>query len=104
MYTYIYSAVCNLSISSGGVASMSASIDCASVVNKIRIAAHLQRYQAGSWSTINSWSNYYYSNEATWSNTYNVTSGYNYRLYVYYYVYNGSTLLESVTRFKTASY
>jgi hypothetical protein len=104
MYTYIFSASCNLSISSNGVASMSASIDCAATINKIRMAQYLQRYEGGSWNTISSWSQYYYSDEASWSNTYNVTSGYNYRLYVYYYAYNGNTLLETVTRFKTASY
>jgi hypothetical protein len=104
MFTYINDADCDLSISANGVASMDASIECGPSVNKIRIVPNLQRYSGGSWQTVESWSQYYYSNTADWSRTYNVTSGYTYRLYVYFYAYNGSTLLESTTRSDTAAY
>jgi hypothetical protein len=97
LYVFINDASCSLTISGGGTAYMSADIQCVSIVNKIRIIAYLQKYDGG-WHSISGWSQYYYSKAAAWARSYNVQSGYNYRLFVYFYVYNGSILLESATR------
>ena len=66
-------------------------------VTSVSMINYLQRYQNGSWTNVQGWS---YSNPGTygfWSNTYYVYSGYSYRLLTYFYVYNGSTLLESTS-------
>lgn len=103
MYTYFTGANCNLSISGSGAASMDAAAQCISTIDKIRILAYLQKYNGG-WQTINTWSQYYYSNTASWSQSDNVTSGYNYRLYVCFYAYDAGLLVESVVRTDTYEY
>ncbi len=94
---YISYATCSLNISSNGYAQMSAVMECYSPVNKIRLSPHLQRYVNGSWQDVTKWSQTTYSDFATWSKGYYVTSGYQYRLMCYYYCYYDATLLESVT-------
>lgn len=103
MYVVISSASCSLNISASGTVNMFAMISCAPTVNKIRMVQYLQRYDGG-WQTVDSWSQYYYSNSADWSQSRSVTSGYTYRLYVYFYVYNGTLMLESTTRNSSDTY
>lgn len=102
MYLVISDVSCQLNISANGVANMSATISCMPGVNKIRMVQNLQRYDGG-WQTIGSWSQYYYSSSANWSQSRSVTSG-SYRLFVYFYAYKGTTLLESTYRNSTDSY
>lgn len=103
MYVVISDAVCYLNITANGTANMSASVECASGVTKVRMVQYLQRYNGG-WQTIDSWSQNYYSSSADWQESCSVTSGYSYRLYVYFYAYNGTVLMESTTRNSTDTY
>jgi len=97
-FTYIVSVDANLNISAGSAA-MSAEIVCVPSVDSCRISAYLQRYVNGAWVTLQNWSQNYGTYYGSWSNSYGVTSGYNYRLRVYFYAYDGdireSTYLTS---------
>jgi hypothetical protein len=104
MTAYIGYADCTINISSNGYASMEAVTDCYSPVNKIRMAEYLQRNVSGSWQTVASWSQYYYSDTASWAKGYYVSSGYQYRLLCYYYCYYDPTLLEGISRTDTDTY
>lgn len=98
MYVYISNASCTMSISASGYADMDAYINSNSPTDKIHISEYLQRYVDGSWQTVASWSQNYYSTSASWTKGYYVSSGYDYRLYCYFYCYYGDYLLESTTR------
>lgn len=103
MLIYISDANCHLSISSG-TASMSSTLTCVSSMDRLRMVEYLQKYDGG-WVTIKSYSqNFYSTDHGNWLDTYTVTSGYQYRLYCSYYVYIGSSVVESTTRSDTASY
>ena len=89
-FTYIVSVDANLNISAGSAA-MIAEIICVPSVDSCRISAYLQRYVNGAWVTLQNWSQNYGTYYGSWSNSYGVTSGYNYRLRVYFYAYDGDS-------------
>lgn len=98
LWTYIDTATNHLDINASGKASMSSQITADSnYVDNVTMNNYLQRNVNGSWTTVSSWSQNTASYYANWSKTYYVTSGYYYRLYTFYYVYDGSTFLEGTT-------
>jgi hypothetical protein len=96
LFTYISSVGNGLTIS-GGTASMNSHLTASGSANKIVMNSYLKRNQSGTWTTVDSWPQTTYSSSAYWSDTCSVSSGYYYKLVTYFYVYNGSTLLESTT-------
>ena len=97
-WTYIHTVYNWMGINDSGKATMVSDMDTYSgSVTQVRMTNYLQRYQNGSWTTVNSWSQTTPGTYAYWSNTYYVYQGYNYRLLTYFYAYNGSTLLESTS-------
>ncbi len=81
---------------SGGRAYMTASISTYDA-DSVRILAYLQRYSNGTWTTIRSWSNDYASSSGVWVVNRYVSSGYDYRLIVYYYAYENGSMVEATT-------
>ncbi|MBN2879373.1 MAG: hypothetical protein JXN65_07050 [Clostridia bacterium] len=92
---YITSAYSTINIV-GGSAYAYNSISCSGSINKIVISCYIQQYNGG-WQTVSHWTDTRYSNSATTSHSCNVSSGYTYRVYTYFYAYIGSTLVESTT-------
>ena len=104
MYNYIDSYNVNLSIDkTTGIASCSASCYTSSD-NTVEIEYRLQRYMGSYWGTVKSWTStgtYFASLSKSWA----VNSGYTYRGYAIYRVYNSAgTLLETGSATKTFSY
>jgi len=95
-YTYISSTITNLEITSVGKACCAATITCYSGTDSNRISAYLQRYVSGSWTTVQHWAQTTTGSRGVLYKEYYVTSGYQYRLRVYYYAYEGSNT-ESTT-------
>lgn len=97
-FTYINYATCGMDINSSGKASMASTIVAYSgTVDQVRMNNYLQRYQDGSWTTVKSWSQTTEGTIGVWAKSYYVTSGYNYRQKTYFYVYDGSTVIESTS-------
>lgn len=95
-YTYISSTVTNLEINAAGKASCSANIICYSGTDRNRISAYLQRNVSGSWVTVQHWSKDTTGTYGSLYKEYYVTSGYQYRLRVYYYAYDGDNSESAV--------
>ena len=91
-YTYIDDIKIGLNISSSGLATCTAILDGYSTVDKMRISAYLQRNVGGAWTTVQHWTQDYNTNYAVWARSYYVTSGYQYRLAAYCYMYSGSNV------------
>jgi hypothetical protein len=91
LWTYINLVSNWMDISSSGQASMTSVIYAYSGVDKVVMNNYLQRLVNGSWTTVKNWSNTYYDDFGSWSQTWYVTSGYNYRLRTYFYAYDGSS-------------
>ncbi len=104
MWTNISTVGGGVSISSSGVASLSARMVAYDPVNNTKITTSLQQYKNGSWTTLSSWSQTSYSRNCSWASSKSVTKGYTYRLVCNYYAYNGSTLLESTSKSYTDAY
>ena len=95
-YTYISSTITNLEITGAGKACCAATITCYSGTDSNRISAYLQRDVNGTWTTVQHWVQDTTGSRGTLYKEYYVTSGYQYRLRVYYYAYEGSNT-ESTT-------
>ena len=89
-YTYISSTVTNLEITGVGKACCSAVINCYSGTDSNRISAYLQRNVNGTWTTVQYWAQNTTGSRGVLYKEYYVTSGYQYRLRVYYYAYEGN--------------
>ena len=103
-YTYIKSNSVNLTINeSTGVATCTSSCYATSGYT-VSIECKLQRYTGTSWSTVKTWTtsaNRYASISQTWT----VPSGYTYRVYSTFRIYNSSgTLLETGTNSKSCAF
>lgn len=96
MFTYISSIYTDLTISSSGVASCTATITAYSGIDSVKISGYLQYYNNG-WITLKSWSQTTSGTYGSMAKTYSVSEGYNYRFLVYYYVYDGSNVVESTS-------
>ena len=96
LMTYISTYDYNLSINSSGLASLGASVSAYPGADKVKISMYLQRYDGG-WSTVQNWSKEAASTYVSLVKSYYVTSGYNYRMLVYFYAYEGSQV-ESLSR------
>jgi len=103
LWTMINKVTNGLDISTNGNASMFSRISTYSEVDNIRISAHLQRYEGGSWITIKHWTQDYTGSSALWTKNWYVNKGYNYRLMTYFHVSKGtseeSTILISGTKY-----
>lgn len=95
-FTYIISTSTSLDITASGKACCSASISCYPGTDSNRISAYLQRNENGNWVTVQNWAKDTSGNYGSLYKEYYVASGYQYRLKVYYYAYEG-TDSESAT-------
>ncbi len=95
-WTYIADIGDSLGIDSSGKAAMTSLIVAYSGTS-VSMINYLQRYENGSWTSVQGWSSSTQGTRGNWSNTYYVYSGYNYRLLTYFYVYNNGSLLESTS-------
>ena len=94
-----------MDINSSGRASMNSTIIAYSgTVDQVRMSNYLQRYLNGAWTTVNSWNQTTGGTSASWSKTYYVSSGYSYRLRTYFYMYDGSTIIESTSATSNSVY
>ena len=89
-YTYISYTNVSLSINAIGKATCSATLSAYNTVDRVRISAYLQYYDGG-WYTDQHWTVEDDDSYVVMSKERYVTSGYQYRLLVYYYAYSGST-------------
>ena len=96
LMTYISSYDYNLSINSSGLASCGASVTAYPGTDSVKISMYLQRYDGG-WSTVQHWTKEADGTYVSLVKSYYVTSGYNYRMLVYFYAYEGSAV-ESLSR------
>lgn len=103
-YTYLNIIETNLGINaSTGKATCSASCQSISGYN-VKIVCELQQYRNATWTTLQTWTksgnaNGYVSGSKT------VASGYKYRAYATYYVYNSSgRQVEKVTDYNSVTY
>ena len=95
LWTYLYYVTDYFDIDASGKAIMDSQMETYDgYVDNIKMNNYLQRYVNGTWTTVKSWSQSTDGTYAFWSGSYYVYEGYCYRLYTYYYAYNGSTLLE----------
>ena len=102
LMTYISTYDYNLSINSSGLASLGASVSAYPGTDKVKISMYLQRYDGG-WSTVQNWSKEAAGTYVSLVKSYYVSSGYNYRMLVYFYAYEGSEV-ESLSRTDTQYY
>lgn len=85
----------DFTISSTGTASVSAYL-IAENCTSVRLDATLQKYTAGFWTNIKTWSKTTSGSSGGVSGTYAVSTGY-YRVVTKNYMYNGSTLVDQYT-------
>ena len=103
-YNYIDNNSVGLTIdNASGIASCEARCYTSSGYT-VRVDAHLQRYMGTYWVTLQSWTKTATGNakaQGSWA----VYSGYTYRTYAEFSIYNSAgTLLETGTNYKTVSY
>ena len=95
-FTYISTVSTHLTISNTGV-STSTATGYATGVSSVKLVCRLQQYKDGGWKTIYVWTNKG-TNMASVAQQWAVHSGYKYRTYTSFYVYNAAgTLLETAT-------
>ena len=98
-YTYINCTAIDFDINASGYATMYADVYAISG-STTRLSAYLQRYDGG-WGTVQHYSKSSDTNFCYWSAGRYVTSGYQYRLLVYYYAYyDGSSERTSMTSYE----
>lgn len=80
-----------MDIDSSGLASMYSQITAHSgMADSVEISAYLEKYENGSWVTVNHWDQSYPGTFGSMSETYYVNKGHSYRLHTYFYAYLGS--------------
>ena len=104
LWTLISRANNYLYIDPNGQASMTVSVSAYNGVDRISITSHLQRYVNNTWVTIKHWTYENNGTEAYWSEEYNVSKGYNYRLVTYVFAYDGSSADSASLISKTQYY
>ncbi len=102
LMTYIRSYDYNLVINGSGLATCGASLTAYAGTDSVKLSMYLQKYNNG-WSTLQHWTKEANGTYVSSSKSYYVTSGYNYRLLVYFYAYEGSAV-ESLSRTDTQYY
>ena len=102
LMTYISSYDYSLNISSSGLASCGAGMTAYPGTDKVSISMYLQKYDSG-WSTVQHWTKEAAGNYVSLGKSYYVMKGYNYRVLVYFYAYEGSAV-ESLSRTATQYY
>ena len=88
--TYISNAYTSLSISSNGRSNSYAMMNAYSGIDSVRISMYLQRYDNG-WKTVKHWAQNFTGTTGSLSKNWYVMSGYEYRVFTYFYAYNGSS-------------
>lgn len=96
MYTYISFVEADLFINSSGKATVETYLTGNSKVTSTKATIKLQQYRGGSWTTIKTWNESSNSRILDFSSTYNVSSGYEYRVQSTVTAYSG-TQSESTT-------
>lgn len=95
-FIYMGSVSASLGINAIGKATCYADINCYSGVDSVRISGYLQRYNSGTWVTVQHWAESTTGNSGYMNKEYYVTSGYQYRWKVYLYAYEGSNSESTV--------
>ena len=99
---YIYNTTTTLTISSTGTAtSTGKATGYQGTTTQVTIYVYLQQYKNGSWQTVADWSDNYYSYRGTLTQTYNVTSGYKYRVKAVYYGYGNGGGNDQITTYSS---
>ncbi len=102
---YIANSSCDLYISSSGTATVDATIvGYQGTTTKVDITANLQQYKNGSWVTLKTFTSTSATYRADLSETYNVSTGYSYRIQATVKAYSGSasetqTMTSSVAKY-----
>lgn len=96
MYTYISSGGASISINSSGKATVDTNVTGNSEVTSITATINLQQYKNGSWTTIKTWNASSSSRMLRFTDTYSVSSGYDYRVSSTVTAYSGKNS-ETVT-------
>lgn len=96
MFTYIFRAEANIYINSTGKATIDTDLYGNSDVTNTKAIIRLQQYSNGSWTTIKTWNESSNSRILSFSSTYNVSSGNDYRVQSIVTAYSG-TKSESTT-------
>ena len=91
LWTLISRASNDLYMDPNGQAFMTAYISTYNGVDRVSMTSHLQRYVNNTWVTIKHWTYEKKGTSAFWSEEYNVSKGYNYRLVTYFFAYSGSS-------------
>lgn len=104
MYTYISTAKTQLNIDSNGKADVTTYLTGNTNVTSTKATIRLQRYINGSWTTIKTWNESSNSRVLIFNDTYNVASGYDYRVQSVVTAYSGTqsesnTLTSSSQRY-----
>lgn len=102
-FTYISSCSTSLGINSSGKAAIVDCISAYSNVDKVVISTYLQKYENGTWVTVQHWVTTEYDNFCAITHYHYVVSGNKYRSKVYYYAYDGSDY-ESTCLYDYESY
>lgn len=89
MYTYISSAEVQMYINSSGKATVETYLLGNSQVTSTKATINLQQYKNGRWTTIKTWNESSSTRILNFSDTYYVTSGYNYRVQSTVTAYSG---------------
>lgn len=96
LYTYIFTIGGGISINSLGVATCEGFVTSISAGGNGKVTVTLQRYENSAWNSVKSWTVTGKATCTSASNSYAITKGYNYRVYVTGTVYNTSgTALEA---------
>lgn len=96
MFTNISVFLNDFDITSNGKAILTSSVNARNV-DECRVSMYLQRYQNGSWTTIKHWSATESGKLCGLGKTWYVTSGYQYRMISYAYVYQDGKFVESTS-------
>ncbi len=83
-------------ITENGKAILTSSIT-ARDVDEIRISTYLQQYKGGQWTIVKHWTTTQYGTIGVLGETWYVSSGYQYRMVSYGYVYNDDVFIESTS-------
>lgn len=103
-WVYVNRTSTSLSISSVGEATATAHLTgYPGTTTEVWIFMYLEKYSGGSWTTINSWYQSYYTYTGTLQQTANVSSGYWYRVKASYYAYSGDDY-EHIVQYSSSVY
>jgi hypothetical protein len=101
-YTYIFMVGAKLVVDDHtGIATCTGSLETYSS-HKLRIICRLQRLDAGTWTTVTSWTKQVDNKrQVILTESYSINTDKEYRVSVFAYVYDGNTVIESASKNST---